>query len=220
MATNVLINGESGTGKSRSLLNLNPDECFLINVNQKPLPFRGWKKKFTLFNSKENPYGNMLNIDQYDHIIKAIDIVDKNNKIKIGIIDDAQYIMANEFMRRSKEKGYDKFNEIGNHYWDIIWRCQLCRQDMVWFFLSHVETVAETGVVKAKTIGKMLDDKICIEGMFTIVLNTSVEDGKYFFETQNNGRNTSKSPEGMFPAKIENDLQLVINSIKQYEEGE
>lgn len=220
MAINTLIIGESGTGKSRSLLNLDPKQTFIINVNGKPFPFKGWKSKYTQYSISNNK-GNMLCIDDPVKIKNAIVHIDtKLPHFKVGIIDDSQYIMANEFMRRSKERGFDKFTEIGEHYWSIIWQCQLCRQDMMWFFLSHQES-SDTGTTKAKTIGKLLDDKICVEGMFTIVLNTIVEDGKYYFNTQNTGFNTSKAPEGMFEStKIPNDLEIVRQSIIKYEEGE
>lgn len=219
MATNVLILGRSGTGKSRSILNLDPKTTFIINVNKKPLPFRGWKKKFVEA-TKENPNGNIIGIDDPDLIINTIRCVDNSrSEIKTLIIDDAQYIMANEFMRRAMEKGYDKFTQIAEHFWKIIWECQLCREDMICIFLSHSE-IDENGLSKAKTIGKLLNEKIDIEGMFTIVLNTIVEDGKYSFGTQNDGSNTSKSPEGMFQPRIENDLKTVIDSINSYNEGE
>jgi|SRR5690554_6803201 ABC-type oligopeptide transport system ATPase subunit len=217
MGKPVLICGESGSGKSRSIKNLDPKSTFIINVNRKDLPFKGWKLKYTKF-TKENKNGNMVLSDDPEKIIKTIQYIDSQRpEVNVGIIDDAQYIMANEFMRRSKEKSFEKFTEIGEHYWKIIWECTLSRENMIWFFLSHVET-NDKGISKAKTIGKLLDDKICIEGMFTIVLNTLIEDGKYFFETQSNGSNTSKSPEGMFEEiRIPNDLEFVKNQIIKYE---
>lgn len=220
MGKPVLINGESGSGKSRSIANLDPKSTFIINVNRKDLPFKGWRSRYSLI-TKDNLSGNMLFADDYETIDKTIGYVDeKRSEIKVGIIEDAQYIMANEFMRRAKEKGYEKFTEIGEHYWKIIWHCNLTRSDMIWFILSHVE-VNEYGQTKAKTIGKMLDDKICIEGMFTIVLNTLVDDRKYFFETQSNGKNTTKSPEGMFSElRIPNDLEYVRQQIIKYETEE
>ncbi len=219
MAINVLILGRSGTGKSRSLLNLDPKSTFIINVNKKPLPFRGWKKNFVEL-TKNNPNGNIIGIDDPDNIINTIRFIDNSRKeIKTLVIDDAQYIMANEFMRRATERGYDKFTQIAEHFWKIIFECQLCREEMICVFLSHSE-IDENGLSKAKTIGKLLNEKIDIEGMFTIVLNTIVEDGKYSFGTQNDGSNTSKSPEGMFPLKIENDLKIVIDSINLYNKGE
>lgn len=220
MATNVLIIGGSGTGKSTAIKTLNPLTTFLINVNGKDLPFKGWKSRYTQADSK-NPNGNMVNCDKADKILSTIKHIDENRKeVNVGIIDDAQYILANEFMRRAKEKGYEKFTEIAEHYWSIIWACQLCRPDLIWFFLSHNET-NEYGESKVKTIGKLLDDKICIEGMFSIVLSTLVDEGKYYFETKNNGRNTTKSPDEMFTEnRISNNLEFVRNAILNYEKGE
>lgn len=220
---NTLIIGKSGSGKSKSIEYLDAKKTFIINVNHKPLPFRGWKSKYSIV-TKDNGTGNMMEIDDPDSIIKTVDYVNKNRtEIEIGIIDDFQYIMANEFMRRAKEKGYEKFTEIGEHAWRIIWNCQLCRPNLTWFFLAHSDE-NDQGETKCKTIGRMLDDKICLEGMFTIVLNTHVEvledKRSYFFETQTNGKNTSKSPDGMFNSyKIPNDLKLVYDSIQTYERG-
>jgi hypothetical protein len=218
MAKNVLIIGNSGSGKSRSIVGLDPKETAIINVNGKDFPFKGWKSKYSimtkdggnLFNCKNSP-------NDYDDVIKSVRYFDeKRPEIKVIIIDDFQYLMVNEFMRRSKEKGYEKFNEIGEHPWKLIWDCQLCRQDLIIYFLAHSE-VSESGNTKIKTIGKMLDEKVCLEGMFTICLGTKVEDGKYYFETQSTGQNPLKSPEGMFPLRIENDLKKVTELIRKYE---
>lgn len=219
MSKPILIIGESGTGKSRSLINLNPKEVFIINVVGKDLPFKGWKSKYQTLNN--NGIGNMVSIDDPEKILKSLSYIDtKRPDVKILIIDDFQYIMANEYMRRGKERGFDKFTEIGQHAWEILWASKWLRNDLFVVFLAHSDS-NDNGKSKCKTIGKMLDEKICIEGMFTIVLNTVYDDGKYFFETQTNGNNTTKSPEGMFESKrIENDLNFVINSIKKYESEE
>lgn len=217
MSTPVLILGDSGTGKSRSMLNLNHDTNVLLNVLDKPLPFKGWKTQYKKLDSKTNT-GNMLNSDDWATILKFLNYVSLSKpEAKTIVIDDFQYIMANEFMRRSSEKGYDKFNDIGTHAWHILSQIRLLREDLVVFVLSHSE-LDEYGTSRCKTIGKMLNDKICIEGMFSIVLNTNVVDGKYCFQTQNSGSNTSKSPEGMFSSlNIDNDLSLVYDAIKEYE---
>lgn len=217
MSQQVLILGESGTGKSRSIKNLDPKTTIIINVLGKPLPFKGWKTNYSPMVSKNNT-GNMFCGDDWSKIKAIYNYINKNRpEIKTVIVDDFQYVMANEFMRRSSEKGYDKFNDIGTHAWNLLFDAKLIGEDVTTFFLSHSE-LDEYGKSRCKTIGKMLNDKICIEGMFSIVLNTLVEDGKYYFETQNNGSNTSKSPEGMFDSvRIENDLQLVVDSIKNYE---
>ena len=210
----TLIIGKSGTGKSRSIINLPADKTGVINVNGKPLPFRGWKANYKAMN-KEG--GNMLVLkndpEDYQRICNGIGYINKN--FTVGIIDDFQYVMANEFMRRAKETGFQKFTDIGCHAWEIVHL--LSSSPIHWFVLSHSET-SDAGETKAKTIGKLLDDKICLEGMFSMVLNTVVEDGKFYFETQNNGQNTSKSPEGMFDSvRIPNDLEYVISHINKYE---
>lgn len=219
MSTPVLINGASGTGKSRSIVGLNPVETFIIAALAKDLPFKGWRKKYIPL-SKDG--GNYLVTDDYTLINKTMDYVDKQRpEIKTLIIDDSQYLMANEFMRRHSTTGggnavFQLYNEIGDHFWHLIMNARLLRQDLTVIFLHHSET-SEAGNTKAKTIGKMLDDKVVIEGMFSIVLNTAMDNGKYFFETQNNGNNTTKSPEGMFDEKrIPNDLNFVVQSIHKY----
>lgn len=215
MATLIMILGESGTGKSTSIENLNPQETFIIQVVDKPLPFRGFKSKYPLRN-KENPAGNRFISDRADKIIRILDTLNKEQKIKNVIIDDSQYIMANEFMRRAKEKGYEKFTEIGQNFYALIDKSNEMREDMNIIFLHHKE-ISEAGISKAKTIGKLLDDKVGIEGRFSIVLTTEIEDGNYYFRTQNNGSDTCKSPKGMFTdLRIPNDLDFVIKKIDEY----
>ena len=125
--------------------------------------------------------------------------------------------MANDFMRKAMEKGFDKFTQIGQNVWKIITESQKCRPDLNIYFLMHLELDANNGKKKAKTIGKMLDEKITLEGLFTIVLFTSLENKEYTFITQNDGNNTGKSPKGMFESfKIPNDLALVNQKINEY----
>jgi len=205
-----MILGQSGTGKSTSIRNLNPDETLLINVQSKALPFKGGKVKF----SKEAK--NLLQSDNPQTIIGLLAKVKDNPQIKIVVIDDSQYIMANQFMRASEEKGFDKFNKIGRYYWDILNACNQLPDDVIVFVMSHIDH-DDSGREKAKTIGKMLDDKICLEGMFTMVLKTKVKDGQYLFCTQNNGNDTVKSPMEMFEqTEIENDLSIVVDAIRNY----
>jgi len=220
MANLVGIMGESGSGKSTSIRSLDPKETFVINVEGKSLPFRGWKKKYSLI-SKDNPEGNMFSTDRVDTMLKILKQINTTLKhVKTIVIDDAQYVMSNEFMRRASEKGYEKFTEIGKNFYDILDFCKGLRSDLNVFILTHTETT-DSGLTKFKTIGKMLDDKVTLEGKFTIVLKTSVVDGKYTFQTQTNGNDRVKSPMGMFDQQfIDNDLQLVIDAIKEYEEGE
>jgi hypothetical protein len=135
---------------------------------------------------------------------------------KIIIIDDFQYILANEFMRRSEEKGFDKFTEIGKHTWNIFNSLLHLPEDVRIYILSHTEET-DAGQIKMKTIGKMLDEKITLEGMVTIVLRVVVQDGQHLFSTRNNGSDTTKAPMGMFEdPMVENDLAAVDAAICDY----
>lgn len=200
MAIPVMILGESGTGKSASLRNFQPDEVGIINVSGKPLPFR----------NKLNVYKS----DNYFQIRKVL----LGSKAPSIVIDDAQYLMANEFMRRSDERGYDKFTEIAKNFWSLVQEivAQQMPDDQIVYFLMHTDT-SDDGRVRAKTIGKMLNEKITLEGLFTIVLRTSVSDGVYTFRTVNSGSDTVKTPMGMFQtAEIDNDLKAVDTAIREY----
>ena len=200
MAIPVLILGESGTGKSASLRNFKRGEIGIINVAGKPLPFRSDLAT--------------LKTDDYKKVTDAL----KRMQTPSAAVDDAQYLMANEFMRRSGEMGYQKFTDIGKNFWSLIAEtvCRDMPSDKIVYFLSHIER-DQNGNEKIKTIGKMLDEKITVEGLFTIVLKTHVEDGKYTFYTQNSGSDTVKSPIGMFAdLQIPNDLKYVDDTIREY----
>lgn len=200
----VYILGKSGTGKSFSMRNFPKDKYAVVNVQGKILPFKG-------AGSIEQSV-----TDNSDNIIKALKIYAKN--YKSIVIDDYQYTMANEFMRRSYERGFDKFTEIGRHAWDIANAVSELPNDVIVYILCHTDRDDE-GNEKIKTIGKLLDEKICLEGMSTIVLKTNVTDGVYSFLTQNSGKDTVKSPAGMFPTyAIENDLYYVDQKIRNYYE--
>jgi hypothetical protein len=223
MGNLTLVIGESGTGKSTSTRNLDPAETFIINVLDKPLPFRGFREKYKKLKKEEGGkfIGNYIAADDADKIIKIIHGINESMPhIKNIIIDDFQYIMANEFMRRAKEKGYDKFTEIGLHAWQIIQDCALCRDDLFFFFLSHSED-KDSGKKACKTIGKMIDEKITLEGMFTTVFHSVISDGKFKFLTQNNGSYIAKSPMGMFEDNlIDNDLTFVKAKMFDYYYGD
>ena len=216
MSTNVLVIGQSGTGKSTSLRTMDDKSTFLINVINKPLPFRGWKDRYKAF-SKSDLTGNILVTDDTAVIIKTLRwLSEKRPEIKTIAIDDFHYVMVNQFMRKAAEKGYEKFTQIALDAWSIIKTAQELRDDLTVVLLSHSDE-SETGNIKCKTIGRMLDDKITLEGMFTVVLRTIVKDGKYFFATKNSGHDTVKSPMGMFEAElIDNDLAAVVDAIQAY----
>lgn len=200
MAIPVLVLGESGTGKSASLRNFDVSEIKVINVEGKPLPF---KNKFEVFSS-----------DNYVKILKEMQVTKK----PVIVIDDAQYLMANEFMRRATERGFDKFTEIAQNFWNLVNKVKELPNNQIVYFLAHIERDAN-GNEKIKTIGKLLDEKITVEGMFTIVLKTNVTDGAYTFLTQNSGHDTVKSPIGMFKTfAIDNDLKYVDDKIRNYYE--
>ena len=203
MATKVLILGSSGSGKSASLRNFDPEEVLVINSAGKPLPFRNHFETVT-------PAFNKMTSD----VIKAMDATSK----KVIIIDDAQYIMSFQYMRRIKENGWDKWNDIQGDFFNIIQHCDELPADTIVYILSHIQR-DEEGFEKIKTMGKMLDEKITLEGLFTVVLKTSVADGQYCFITQNSGKDTVKSPIGMFDSyAIDNDLKYVDTKIRNYYE--
>ena len=201
MGIPVMILGESGTGKSASLRNFQPGEVAIINVAGKPLPFRTRLKTYIS--------------DDYNQVTAAIrGYVGKG--AKSIVIDDSQYLMADEFMRRAKENGFQKFTDIGKNYFDLISLVKTLPDDRIVYFLSHL-TTDDQGRERCKTIGKLLDEKITAEGLFTIVLKTQVKDGHYYFSTQNNGMDTVKSPIGMFEDSLtENDLKTIDLTIREY----
>ena len=217
MSNIMLVIGESGSGKSTSIRNLDPKETFILNVLDKPLPFKGYKKHYLPIKSWEDKEGNYLASDDFDRIIKCIRVISNNRPdIKTLILDDWQYTMCNEFMRRASEKGYEKFTEIGKNAWSIVKELTVCREDLDCFVLSHNDT-DNFGRSRCKSIGKMLDDKITIEGMFTTVLHTVVMDGQYKFLTQVDASHTAKSPMGMFEDRyIDNDLSIVKDAMFHY----
>ena len=226
MAQSVLVIADSGTGKSTAIRTLDPKETFIINIANKPLPFKGWKKDYSLI-SKDNPKGNMTSASSAPGIVKAMQHVnDKMSHIKTLVIDDWQYMSSFEYFDRSHEKGYDKFTQIAANLAQVAKMPKDMREDLTIFFLTHSEeTVDGTGnrKVKAKTIGKMIDNTLTLEGLFSIVLFGRVkktDDGlEYGFDTVNNGENTCKAPMDMFENPfIDNDLQLVKNCIAEYEQ--
>ncbi|MFN7465288.1 MAG: AAA family ATPase [Planctomycetota bacterium] len=226
----IAVVGPTGGGKSTSTENLNPSETFYINLSNKPLPFRGWMNKYKPYSSKteEGKKGNYYNSNISDVIVALLqNISDNMPHIKYIIIDDYQYLMADEFMRRAYEKGWDKYTELARHAYDILDKSRNLRADIKVFVLTHDEVVKE-GVNqrrKIKTIGNLLDDKISLEGMFTYVLFTHTEkvagkdEPEYYFITNTDGYTTAKSPKGCLPYKMPNDLAKVAKAIDAYKVG-
>lgn len=203
MGIPVLILGESGSGKSASMRNFQPGEIAIFNVSSKPLPFR------TQIKTK--------NSDRYEVIDTTIKKAISDKGIKTYAIDDAQYLMANEFMRNAKVNGYQKFTDIALNFWSLVQMViKETPDNVIVYFMGHIERDSN-GNEKFKTIGKMLDEKITVEGLFTVVLKTLVQDGNYYFSTQTNGMDTVKSPMGLFDQPvIDNDLKYVDQQIRAY----
>lgn len=202
MAIPVLILGESGSGKSASMRNFEPDEVGIFNVASKPLPFR-----------KKLPKINGAN---YRTIINGL----SKPKLKRYVIDDSQYLMAFEMFDRAKEVGYNKFTDMALNFRNLVqFIISGVPDDVIVYFLHHTETTPE-GKIKAKTVGKMLDEKLTLEGLFSIVLLCETDGSNHKFITQSDGYTTCKSPMDMFPMEIDNDLKLVDKTIREYYEME
>lgn len=217
MSYATLILGESGTGKTCSLRNLDPNDVLLIQPVRKPLPFRskGWREfQANTIGDIKNATGSILVCADAKKICVAM----RHTTKPIVIVDDWQYILASQFMSRRNEKSYDKFTDIGGSGWDIAQCASEIAHNQRVYVLAHTHT-DEQGNIRIKTLGKLLDDKVVVEGMFTTVLRTHVDAGanKYVFTTHNNGRDTVKSPMGMFDTnEIENDLAKVDEAICDY----
>lgn len=198
MGIPVLILGESGSGKSTSMRNFDPSELTVFNIANKLLPFR---KKL-----------NVINNAGYGTIGKELQKQEK----KIYVIDDSQYLLAFELFNRAKEKGYDKFTDIAVRFEKMLdYIIKGTPEDCIVYLLHHCETT-DTGKIKAKTVGKMLDNQLTVEGLFSIVLYAFVEDDKHLFRTTNDGFCPAKAPMGMFEPIIDNDLKFVDTTIREY----
>ncbi len=211
MSNLIVILGESGTGKSTSIRNLDPKSTFIINVLNKPLPIRGFQKKY----NKESK--NYLESDNYEQILKVLNSINENGRhIKTVIIDDFSFLMNNEYMRRCKEKKFDKFVDMGSNMFDIMEACKFLRHDLFCYIMCHTE-VDHAGIIKPKTVGKMVNDHVGIAERVSIVLHTQIMDRQYKFLTQNDGICMAKSPMGMFHDwHIDNDLQAIREAIENY----
>ena len=200
MGVPILILGSSGSGKSSSLRNFDPKEIGIFNVAGKPLPFR-----------KKLP---MVNNARYDTIYKGL----RDPKLKTYVIDDSQYLMAFESFDHAKETGYGKFTNMALNFRNLIDHVvRNVPDDCLVYFLHHTE-LSEDGRIKAKTLGKMLDNQLTLEGLFSIVLLCQVEGTEHFFITNSDGTNPAKSPMDMFEPKIDNDLKFVDDTIRKYYE--
>ena len=200
MGLPVLIIGKSGSGKSTSMRNC--QDFAVFNVASKPLPFR-------------NPPKTM-NTDNYDKIMKGLEVC----KALSVVIDDAGYLMTNQFMRGHASKGagnaiFSFYNDIGDRFWNLIESVKKLPHDKIVYFMMHTDT-DDFGNIKPKTIGKMLDEKVCIEGMVTVCLHCLADKDHHYFRTNSDGGDICKSPEDLFPLEIENDLKAVDTAIRAY----
>ena len=194
----VLLIGKSGSGKSASMRNFKKEDIAIVNVLGKPLPFK-----------------NDLNApkcDDYKTILAAIEKTDK----KTIVIDDANYLITNEFMAKSSIKGFDKYNELANNFWNLIQGIKNIEGGKTVYLIMH-EDSDENGNIKPKTIGKLLDDKVNIQGMFTVCIRSMFENGNYIFRLKTNGQDCVKTPIGMFAEEeMENDLKKVDEIVRDY----
>lgn len=198
MAILCMLYGQSGTGKSTSLRNFQMEDVSIINVSGKPMPFR---RKLPI-----------VSTDNYKQIIGGLPTI----KTPSIVIDDATYLMVNAFMRNAKVQGYQKYTDMAYDFNSLIDAAQKLPDDKIVYFIGH-SNQADDGREQFKTIGKMLDNYVTLEGKFTIVLKTVVKDGQYYFSTQNNGMDTVKSPMGMFyEPLIVNDLKMIDDTIREY----
>jgi hypothetical protein len=201
MGIPVLILGESGSGKSASLRNFEPNDVSIFNVAAKPLPFR-----------KKLP---MKATADYNVIVQGI----QQSQKKAFVIDDSQYLLCFESFAKAKETGYGKYTDMALHFYNLVqYVIRQTPPDVIVYFLHHTETDSNTGKVKAKTMGKMLDNQLTLEGLFAIVLMCYTDGKKHVFVTQSDGITTAKSPMEMFPAEIDNDLKAVDQAIRAYYE--
>lgn len=230
MAELIAVVGNSGSGKSTSLRNLDPTTTFIINVAGKPLPIRNYKTNYkSLIQDPETKkfIGNLYNTSDINKIAQILKIIDKTRPdIKIVILEDMQYLMAFEMMDRATEKGYDKFTQIASNFYSVLKGAMSMRDDLKVCVLAHSENIGDglNPNYKIKTIGKMLDNMITLEGLFTYVFFTTIikdPEGRieHKFITQSDGTTTAKTPMGCFDELlIDNDLRFVLDKIDKYNE--
>lgn len=201
MGIPVLILGESGSGKSASLRNFEPEDVSIFNVAAKPLPFR---KKLPI-----------MATSNYNTIMTNI----QKSQKKTFVIDDSQYLLCFESFAKAKDSGYGKYTDMALHFYNLVqFVIRQTPPDVIVYFLHHTETDTNTGKTKAKTMGKMLDNQLTVEGLFSIVLICNTDGKRHSFITQSDGLTTAKSPMEMFPEVIDNDLKAVDQAIRAYYE--
>jgi len=225
-ANRVLILGESGMGKSTSMRTLDPKETFIINVLGKPLPFKGWRAKYTAW-TRENPMGNLYTSSKASEILACMDYINsKRPEIKNIVIEDLIYIMSLELFDRAKETGYAKFTDAAVNIKNVAERPKNYREDLILFYITHPDTTTDiegNKVIKSKMGGRMIESQLNFEGLFDKVLycrprKTKDKGLEFGFETKTDGITPTKTPMEMFEDSfIPNDLQLVRDAILEYE---
>jgi hypothetical protein len=221
MASKLIgIVGQTGTGKSTSIKHLNPKETYIINVAKKELPFKGAER---LYNAESKNYKEVDDANEITRLLKTIS--DKAPHIKNIIIEDSNYIMGFNLIAKATEIGYTKFTLMAKDIVELFRESRRLRDDLKVFYFTHPETIEDGGEIigyKIKTAGKMIDNQINLEGLFTICLYTHVEEGKdgvinYNFVTNRFKKYPAKTPDGMFEEiKIANNLQVVVDKIDEF----
>lgn len=219
MSLVICVAGESGSGKTTSLRNLDSKTTFIIDADRKGLSWRGWKKQY---NRENKNYLQTSDMEVISKVVGSIGVSENYRHIKTLVIDTLNTIMVDDEMKRSKEKGFDKWVDLAACVWDLVAKINLLRDDLAVICLAHTQTERdESGFMftRLKTNGKKLD-KLCLESKFTTVLLAKCVDGKYVFET-NSKNSTAKSPMGAFDSfEIDNDISVVIKKLRTFEKGE
>ena len=213
MSKVICVMGESGSGKTTAMRTLPPEETVYIDCDKKGLSWKGWREEYNLENK------NYLASDDSNKIMKMLlKVSEQRPEIKYVIIDTINGIMVGDEMRRSKEKGFDKWVDLAQCIWDLVDIAPTLREDLTIIFTAHTQTERdESGYMftRIKTNGKKLD-KICVESKFTTVLYAKANNGKYVFETHAKN-STAKTPMGAFEQdEIDNDIMAVIKALEEY----
>lgn len=214
MSRVICVAGESGNGKTTSLRNLDPKTTYIIDADRKGLSWKSWKNQY----NKDNK--NYIQTSDIPTITKLLDgINEKATHVKVVVIDTINTLMVDDEMKRMKEKGYDKWQDLATSVWGLVSNAHLYRDDLTVVFMAHTQTERDDSgyyFTRIKTSGKKLD-KIVLESKFTTVLIAKCVDGKYIFETQSKN-STAKSPMGLFESfEIENDMKIIIEKMEEYE---